>query len=77
MLSMAADYEMCDTAAAHPGLPAGPMEHMGIVGICPLVVMVHCQQSRILFIEVSKYVCPFNSLVDHFYLAKAPVKEKI
>ena len=37
----------------------------------------HCQQSRILFIEVSKYVCPFNSLVDHFYLAKAPVKEKI
>ena len=32
MLSMAADYEMCDTAAAHPGLPAGPLEHMGTVG---------------------------------------------
>ena len=33
MLSMAAaDYEMCDTAATHPALRAGPVEHMGTVG---------------------------------------------
>mgnify|MGYP001276776816 CR=1 FL=1 len=37
----------------------------------------HCQKIRILFIEVSKYVCQFNSLGDHVYLAKAIIKEKI
>ena len=34
------------------------------------------RHSRILFIEGSTDVCPFQSLVDHFYLAKALIKEK-
>jgi hypothetical protein len=38
---------------------------------------LHCQKTRILLIEVSKYVCPFHSLGAHFYLAKAIIKEKI
>ena len=40
-------------------------------------IYLHCQKTRILFMEVSKYVCPFHSLGAHFYLAKAIIKEKI